>query len=163
LGDDLLIGFNKLELDFESFSKIIKKRFDMDIELEMDMSSSGTDVCFFLGSKWISGVPIREESHLVASVCFGSGNFPKMSQNLLFQSRFFEVFGNSGDCGKYWKRFNLPISDRLYFFNELSSPHKFGTSKRRLSQDKSSKKDVRGYWFSTDFNIHTIDSLWRNR
>jgi hypothetical protein len=51
LGDDLLIGFNDLILDFSSLVKIIKKRFDMDIELEMDMSESGSDICFFLGSK----------------------------------------------------------------------------------------------------------------
>lgn len=98
-GDDLSIVSN-VPLKFNLLKDIIYKRFRVTLELE-NYSKPGDSSCVFLGSKWLDGKPIREEALMVASVIFGSGNFPQMSPNELLQSRFFEIFGNSSDCSKY--------------------------------------------------------------
>jgi len=65
---------------------------------------------------------------MMASVIFGSGNYPKMSDEELFQSRYFEVFGNSADCGEIWRKVGRTrkVLRRVYVFKELINPHRFG-------------------------------------
>lgn len=163
-GDDVLL-FSKHDLNVSILQDIIKRKFYCELELESS-SKPGEDFAIFLGHTWIDGVPYKDEKHMVASVVFGSGNFPKMSTNELLQSRFFEIFGNVGNCSKYWKRFNRPILKRLYFFRELVSTHRFDTKSRltNYANDSGTYLNRRGFWIN--FSNHsplTIDTLWKDR
>lgn len=169
-GDDLIFGSN-IEIDPELFILLSKKRFNSILRLECDVSKPGTSDYFFLGSNWKNGFPFRSEKVLVCSTIFGSGNFPKMSTEELFQSRFFEVFGNTSDTLFYWKRIRLykkPLK-RLFFFNELFSPFRSGNQfsmRNRLLLSRIEtfrKKDSRGFWYSTPLTDNVISSLWQMR
>lgn len=165
-GDDLLLGVQDPNFDFSLYQELFKSRFSMLTRLECEMSKIGIDKCFYLGSMWINGVPYREESQMVASVVFGSGNFPEMSTNELLQSRFFEIFGNSGDTLKYWKRFKIPILKRRFVFSELVNPHRFNAHKREdfRESDKFLQKSSRGFWFNYNSkDYHDLNSLWSLR
>jgi hypothetical protein len=160
-GDDLLI-LSPIRLDINHVINKLENRFGIVYKLEME-SAPSQEVCMFLGSKWINGVPFRNEAHMVASVVFGSGNFPKMTRDELLQSRFLEVFGNSGDCFKYWKRLGYKtILKRLFFFSELSSPFRFDTSRRISRLHYGTPKDRRGFWFSSH-ETSMLNELWQFR
>lgn len=167
LGDDVIVGTTQ-PLDIAILTNIAKRDYGATLKLECEPAMPGTSKCNFLGSSWENGVPFRPEKLLVASVLFGSGNFPYMTTNELFQSRFIEIFGNSGDCTQYWKRLNRPLLRRLFFFNELSAPFRFNTkaSKRfhEISLNRvNTKVDSRGFWFNANYNIDTLSDLWRSR
>lgn len=165
-GDDLLLAFKNHSFDYELYFKLAKSGFNLTMRLEIEPSKTGVR-CFFLGSLWIDGKPYRSEKHMVASAIFGTGNFPKMSFQELLQSRFFEVFGNSCDCYSYFKRLRLPyILKRLFFFSELSNPHRFDNLsriKRLQSNTTSTSVSPRGFWYDTKMSEESMFQFWSER
>jgi hypothetical protein len=165
-GDDLIIGFDH-QIDFELFSRLAYNHFGCNMSLELEVIKPGINQCFFLGSKWVDGKPYRSEKVMVASVIFGSGNFPKMDIKTLIKSRFIEVFGNSSDTAVYFKRFRKSLDDshRLFFFNELYTPFRTGNTERvkHIRPDSSNKVDSRGFWFTQPFSHEDLSCLWETR
>jgi hypothetical protein len=170
LGDDSIIGF-KEKVDYKEIFSIANNMFGVNMRLE-GISEIGDDNIFYLGSEWRSGAPFRQEKLLVASVIFGSGNFPKMSTRELLQSRFLEVFGNTASCEYYFKRLRIRLKNRTFFFRELASPFKTGA---RL-QDRPEflniavpnrndilTKDSRGFWYDFSYDTSKLNDLWKSR
>jgi hypothetical protein len=157
-GDDLVFGTN-YDLDPNDFSKFVNSEFGVSMGLELSTQAPNVNKLYFLGSLWIDGKPIRPEKVLVASVIFGSGNFPKMTPYELLTSRFLEVFGNSSDCLKYWDRLGIRrIPSRLFHFQELKEY-------REDSREKiSPKSDLgRGVWLDTALSRDVLSTLWSQR
>jgi hypothetical protein len=165
-GDDLLLGF-KEPINFELFSRLANNRFGCVMKLEIEVQAPGKNCCFYLGSKWIDGKPFREQKTLVASVIFGSGNFPRMTTEKLVASRFIEVFGNSADCGSYFKRFRgkLDIKKRLFFFSELYTPFRTGNEERiKLIKPISGQAiSSRGFWYTRTEHHDDLNDTWSTR
>jgi len=163
-GDDLLLGVKDNSFDFDLYSKVVLDKFGMIIRLEDTVAPIGVNSCFYLGSKWINGLPSRPERLMVASVIFGTGDFPYMSTNELLQSRFFEIFGNSSDTSKYWKRLKIPILNRRFVFNELVNPHRFSADKRSDFKIPGNRdKDRRGFWVNYNTELSDLDYIWSTR
>lgn len=169
-GDDMILRSN-VPIDMDKFSKIALRMFGAVVKLESKPAVPGVDNLTFLGSNWVNGSPYRSERVMVASVIFGSGNFPQMSEDELLQSRFFEIFGNSADCLDYFKKLNIKLPKRVFFFNELSNPFMSGSlthkSDRMLELENNSsisKTDNRGFWYGTRLNSQIkLNLLWRDR
>lgn len=160
-GDDIISGFKK-PVDHALLFKIASDLYGITLKLECDISKPGDTRCFFLGSEWIAAKPFRKERLMVASVIFGSGNFPKMSLQELLQSRFIEVFGNSSDMDKYWRKLRVNQLDRLFFFNELHRPFKSGdeifSERFKNLNQYTLTKDSRGFWFDKPLlSLEAID------
>lgn len=168
-GDDLLLS-SKYPLNFTEISSISQRDFGASMKLECEVSNPGKFDCYFLGSRWLDGKPFRSEKVLVAGVCFGTGNFPKLSLNELLQSRFFELFGNSADCYDQFKRLGVEPLNRLFYWNELARPFKDGTesSPRMLELEKvltpeERKRDTRGFFYNVNMTSSVIKDLWATR
>jgi hypothetical protein len=165
LGDDCIIGTD-IPLDYMLFFEIADKMFGASIKLEHPEVLPGIDEAFYLGYNRINGSPFREERILVASVVFGSGDFPKMSTDELLQSRFFEVFGNVEDFWKYFKRLRIEPRKRFFFFHELSTPFRsgrFANDRLKLMNaklDVSPKIDRRGFWFKFKLTEAELPRPW---
>lgn len=86
-GDDLILS-TTIPLKFHILQSIALRDFGASMKLESEVSLPSFNKCSFLGSQWINGMPFRPEALLVATVLFGTGNFPMMSKSELFQSRF---------------------------------------------------------------------------
>jgi hypothetical protein len=165
-GDDLIMGF-KQPINSKSIMDNASSQFGCSMRLEIPVQGIGTDYCFFLGSTWKNGLPFRKEKQLVASVIFGSGNFPMMDTDELLQSRFMEVFGNSSDAYMYWKRLRVVPIKRIFFFNELFTQFQKGQSPRfqleGLEELSGKSKDSRGFWFSFPETLSALSNLWKTR
>jgi hypothetical protein len=166
-GDDLIMGF-KQKIKHDSILKNASAQFGSTLRLEQDMSLPGEDRAFFLGSDWIDGLPYRSEKQLVASVVFGSGNYPKMSLSELVLSRFLEIFGNTCMASKYYPRLRLPKVNKIFFFNELFSEFQKGSSPRFTENTyesiyRNNSIDSRGFWYPNPIDYYGLDGLWKTR
>lgn len=165
-GDDLLLGVDN-SIDVEHLFNIIKSDFGIIARLETSVKPPRVKECFFLGSEWRNGKPFRDERVLVASVCFGSGNFPKMSTDELLQSRFIEIFGNTSDTYNFWKRLKRPLRNRFFFFKELHNPSISKGLSLRTDLIRGSKPgDIyksRGFWYNRQLLPTAISDLWSER
>jgi hypothetical protein len=157
-GDDLVFGTN-FDLNPKEFTKFVDSEFGVTMGLELPTQPPKVNKLFFLGSLWIDGNPIRTEKVMVASVIFGSGNFPKMTPYELLTSRFLEVFGNSSDCQKYWDRLGIErIPSRVFHFQELKEYRENSRGKIFPKSDLG-----RGVWLDTSISRDELSILWKTR
>jgi len=157
--DDTVID-SSFKIDFDRFAKIMSDTFGMTIESEF-YSAPGVNEAYFLGSKWINGKPYRNVNRMFARILFGSGNYPKMSDLQLLQSRCYEILGNSCEFSSIYRTFGLPIPNRVFRTYELSD----FVTRNELSElmAKSPKKDSRGVWQQVNTSYSTLGEVWKSR
>lgn len=156
-GDDLVFG-SEFKIDSDEFASFVSSEFGVRMGVELPNQKPGINKAYFLGSLWKDGKPLRIQKVMVASVIFGSGNFPKMSTYELATSRFLEVFGNSSDCLRYWKRLGLPLPTRIFDFSELKE-HREQTRGKLIPRSDIS----RGTWVDVSLGITDLSTLWMQR
>lgn len=168
-GDDLVIA-SKEKLDIERIFRFGEARFGVKMRLECEVSLPGSSQVVFLGSTWKNFKPYRDEGLLVASVIFGSRNFPEMSTDELVQSRFIEIFGNVANASYYFKKLKRKLRSRFFFFYELYRPEIVsdfnktrGYIKGDISSLRSKSSDNRGFWYNAKLDIDSLDHLWSTR
>lgn len=157
--DDTVID-SEFVVDFDKFKAIMFRTFKMEIELEYK-SGPGECKAFFLGSEWIWGIPKRNVNRMFARMVFGTGNYPKMTDLEYFQSRAYEIFGNTSEFSSIYRTFNLPFPDRVFRSLELSDFVFREEIKLLMATGKS--KDNRGVWIDTPVSLETCDKVWTSR
>lgn len=174
-GDDLLI-FSKVEINMDKFFQYLKDKFNMTAKMECKVSKPKKPEFFFLGSFWKNHKPRRSEKLLVALVLFGSTNFDRMSETMLLQSRFFEIFGNSSQCQFFWDKLCSKnsikppdIHKRLYHFRDIRRDFEGGPKRLDLGEAiningaLSHQKTSRGYFYKRIWNYDEMKNLWKLR
>jgi len=154
--DDTIIS-SEFYIDFKQLSAIMNSLFTVEVELE-SYSKPGKSSVFFLGSEWIDGFPYRKVDRMLARIIFGSGNYPKMSDLELFQSRCFEILGNTAQYHEIYKTFNIPYPNRVFRFLELAD---FSNQKYIKSNLESYER--RGFWEDIQLNSATANYVWMDR
>lgn len=168
-GDDLVLA-SPIELDIERIFRMSEARFGVKMRLECPTSGPGSSQVVFLGSTWNNHLPFRDEKILVASVIFGSRNFPMMTIDELLQSRFIEIFGNVSNTRFYFDKLKRKLRSRFFFFYELYRPEivpNFEDTRSyiigNIDSLRKSSSDTRGFWYNTNLNKIDLDHLWSTR
>jgi hypothetical protein len=155
--DDSMLGLSS-EIDALAYTNLMLKTFDVKLELE-HYSPTGVDVAFFLGSQWVDGSPTRDIKRMFGRILFGSGNFPKMSPEILFASRCFDILGNVSNFNEIWTSFHIRnFPRRIFRFKELGDY----TTQLKL-RSLMSKHEHRGLWINTSSIGISLDSVWATR
>jgi hypothetical protein len=154
--DDTMIctDFN---VDFKQLYTLLNTIFDMNIELE-SYSESGESLCFFLGSRWEFGNPTRDINRMLARICFGSGNYPKMTDIQMLQSRSFEILGNTSQYSELYGSFNVPYPERIFRSLELMD---YNT--RLIVADTLHGYEKRGVWQNVNLDRYSADTVYLTR
>lgn len=161
--DDSVISFTDA-LDHRSYIKEMYNVFGLELELECYSPPEGDEV-FFLGSNWKSGLPRRNINRLFGRICFGSGNFPKMSNFELFSSRCYEILGNTSEFPLIWKSFNVGLFPRRVFrFVELMDWNNRQVLENRRTSN-TAYIDKRGFWENLTAETEDIrlSDVWKTR
>lgn len=168
-GDDLVVA-SSVELDIERIFKMSEARFGVKMRLECPVSLPGSSHVVFLGSEWKDYLPYRQEKVLVASVIFGSRNFPMMDTDELLQSRFIEIFGNVCNTKHYFDKLKRKLRSRFFFFYELYRPEivtDFSNTRKYIQGDidklRKQSKDNRGFWYNVNLTREDLDHMWSTR
>lgn len=168
-GDDLVLA-SSVSLDIDRIFRMSEARFGVKMRLECPVSEPGSSHVFFLGSEWVNHLPYRQEKVLVASVIFGSRNFPMMDTDELLQSRFIEIFGNVCNTKYYFKKLGRKLRSRFFFFYELYRPEivdNFNNTRKYIQGDinklRKQSKDNRGFWYNVNLTQNDLDHMWSTR
>jgi hypothetical protein len=154
-GDDSVI-FSRFKINELEYMDIFKRLFDIELELE-NKSDKHSDVCYFLGSKWVNGKPYRDINRMFGRILFGSPNIPRMdSDYLLFCSRCYDILGNVANFEDIWKDFKLIMPDRIFRFAELMD------FEQRIKFRKMDTLDRRGFW-SSRRPLERLNDVWTTR
>jgi len=154
--DDTIIS-SDFYVEFTHFSRILKEMYDVRTELESYSKPGDTEV-FFLGSLWKQNKPTRNVDRMFARILFGSGNMPRMSDLELFQSRCYEILGNTVQYSTVYKTFNIPYPKRVFRFVELAD---HATQQEIKSQLRGFEK--RGFWQTVELDTDTANRVWLQR
>ena len=157
--DDTIIHCETAKLDFRVYAQIVKDLSDMDLSFE-SYSEPGVDDVFFLGSRWVNGIPYRDLNRMLARIVFGSGDFPQMTTLQLFQSRAFEILGNVGDAGSIYDGFKMPYPIRVFRFRELAD-----YEQQVIIEANTTEIEKRGYFMSLPRRLDSssFSSEWKRR
>lgn len=154
--DDTIITSNFV-INFTKLKAILLDMFGVEIELEC-YSPPGESKVFFLGSEWIDGYPIRNVDRMLARILFGSGNIPIMSDLSLFQSRCYEILGNTVQYSSIYKSFKVPYPDRVFRFQELADYNTQLYIRKNLVG-----YEYRGFWQDVELSDSSADLVWLTR
>lgn len=154
--DDTIIS-SSFYIDFMKLKKILLDLFGVDIELESYSCPGQTEV-FFLGSRWINNLPTRDVDRMVARIIFGSGNYPQMTDLELFQSRCFEILGNTCQYASIYRTFNVPYPKRVFRLIELAD-----YITQQYIKDNLINYEKRGFWMNIRLDHNTANLVWLER
>jgi hypothetical protein len=154
--DDTVIN-TSFWLNFKTFRSILVKTFGVDSELEYESDLSKNE-CFFLGSKWIDGKPYRNIDRMFARILFGSPNLPEMTTLQLFQSRCYEILGNTCQFRMIYDSFRVPYPNRVFRILELAD-----YQNRQYIETKLTGHEKRGYFVNLNLNRDTCNNVWLTR
>lgn len=154
--DDTIIS-SDFYIDFAKLRIILDNMFGVAIELESYSKPDETEV-FFLGSRWIDNKPTRNVSRMIARIIFGSGNYPKMTDLELFQSRCFEILGNTSQYSEIYNTFGLPYPRRVFRFTELAD-----YSTQEYIKKNMKGKEKRGFFEDIELDTTSSDLVWMTR
>uniref|UniRef100_A0A2V0RIR3 RNA-directed RNA polymerase C-terminal domain-containing protein n=1 Tax=viral metagenome TaxID=1070528 RepID=A0A2V0RIR3_9ZZZZ len=154
--DDTMIS-TTFDLDFKDISSLLKEIFDMNVEFESH-SVRGESKVYFLGSRWENGNPTRNVNRMLARICFGNGNYPGMSAKQMFQSRCYEILGNTSQYSELYGSFNVPYPTRVFRSLELMD---YNT--RLLALEDMQGKEKRGVWQNVNLDRNSADFVYLSR
>lgn len=154
--DDTIIS-SAFFIDYKHLKEILMDMFGVQIELESYSAPGETEV-LFLGSTWVDNVPTRNINRMMARIVFGSGNYPLMSDLELFQSRCYEILGNTVQYHDIYKTFNVPYPKRVFRFVELAD-----YIVQVYIRSNLIKHEKRGFWQTIDLNKNSANHVWMQR
>jgi hypothetical protein len=158
--DDSLIGC-RCKINTDAYIKLFAYMFGVTLELEAS-TPPGKCNAVFLGSNWTDGQPTRSINRMFGRICFGSGDFPKMSKREIFSSRCFEILGNDSRFHSIWKSFNLEMPNRIFRFIEVADYNAQLLIRSRIEQSSSSEN--RGIWMDiSPYKAAGLAGVWMTR
>jgi hypothetical protein len=91
---------------------------------------------------------------MFARIMFGSSNIPKMTDLELFQSRCYEILGNTCEYRLLYGSFNLPYPSRVFRFLELTD-----FNNRQFILSRLTTHEVRGVFMNINLTATNCDNV----
>lgn len=144
-------------IDFKKFSKILSDAFGVKIELESQSKPNHSRI-FFLGSEWINHKPYRNINRMLARIIFGNSNQPFLTDTELFQSRCFEILGNTCQFKEIYKSFRVPWPNRVFRSLELAD-----YNSQQYIREHLTGHELRGFFENVKVSDDNANLVWTTR